>query len=663
MPRSIVTGNGNLLVALDYQNMVEDLYFPYVGMEDQIAFEHKLRMGVYTDNHFSWMYESDWHHETRYLEDTLITDSSAVNRRLELEVAFNDFVYPTDNVFIRKIKIKNTADRDRHIKFYFGQDFHLYGDKQQDTAFYEPDHKAVVHFRKHRYFWISGMTQSRVGIDSFTTGKSEYRGLEGTWRDAEDGHLHENPIEQGSVDSTVEFNLMVKRNEETVLYFWICAGKDIGEVTALHKFILDESAEKLMRNTVNYWQSWVNKEQTRLKHMPSDFQKAYKQSLLIIRTQIDNRGAILAANDSDIMKFNKDTYSYMWPRDGAWVAHALNHAGYGEISRRFFEFCAQVITKDGYLLHKYNPDLSVGSSWHPWYKDGEKQMPIQEDETAIVLWSLLHHYKQFGDIEFIQEMYSRLIRRAGNFMTYYLDDKTDLPLPSYDLWERERGIFSYTCASVYAGLMAAAELSKVVGHFNHHKRYEKAGEKVKRAILRYLYDEEAGHFLKRIQIDPHTGDIKKDYALDASLHGIWLFGLLPPDDPRVVRTNEAIYKKLWVNTPVQGLARSENDDYQRVHGNYRDVPGNPWIITTLWHAQWKLAVAQELDDLKEVENILKWAMSHMNPAGILPEQINPFNGDPLSVAPLTWSHSTFAETVLRYSEKLQELQKSSGSAV
>jgi len=655
MPRTIVSGNGNLLIAVDKNNMLQDFYFPYVGMENQIAYQHFHRIGVFTDNQFSWLYDKEWSHENHYVPETLVTDCVSYNETLGLRLDFNDFVYPSENALIRKIAVTNNADNDRHIKLFFAQDFHLYGDKQQDTAFYEPEHKALVHYRKRRYIWISGLTGDKKGIHSFTTGKSEYRGLEGTWKDAEDGHLYENPIEQGSVDSTVEFDLPVKSKETVILYVWLCAGKDLREVMTMHKFILDESPEKLLRNAINYWISWVNKEQEKAFDIDSELIKQYKQSLLIIRTQIDNRGGIIAANDSDIMKFNKDTYSYVWPRDGAWVSMALDRSGYGEITKRFIEFCAETISKEGHLLHKYNPDQSVGSSWHAWYKDGEIQMPIQEDETAIVLYTLWRHYQHFKDIEFVQKMYAPLIRRAGNFLTSFIDQETDLPLPSYDLWERERGIFSYTCASVYAGLIAAANLCAIIGHFNHHRRYEKTAERVKNAILKYLYDKEHERFLKRVTVNPHTGEMKKDYLVDASIHGIWMFGVLPPDDPRVIKTNEAIYNTLHIDTDIGGLARFEQDDYQRVEGNYKGIPGNPWIITTLWHAQWLLAKAKKKSELKEIEKILDWTASHMNEAGLLPEQLNPFTGEHLSVAPLTWSHSTFVDTVLRYDEKLKEL--------
>jgi len=655
MPRTIVSGNGNLLVAVDKNNMLQDFCFPYVGMENQIAYQHFHRIGVFTDNMFTWIYEDDWLHESRYIPETLVTDCVSRSPKLRLRMDFNDFVYPSENAFIRKIAITNEADYDRIVKIFFAQDFHLYGDKQQDTAFYEPEHKALVHYRKSRYCWVSGIVGDKVGINSFTTGKSEYKGMEGTWRDAEDGRLEENPIEQGSVDSTVEFDIPMKKGETVILYMWICAGEDLSEVRTIHKFILDETPEKLLRNAINYWISWVNKEQAAPMNIDSELLRQYKQSLLIIRTQIDNRGGIIAANDADIMKFNKDTYSYVWPRDGAWVALAFDKAGYGEITKRFFEFCAKNITKEGYLLHKYNPDGSVGSSWHAWYKDGEIQMPIQEDETAIVLYALWQHYQHFRDIEFLTRMYSPIIRRAGNFLASFIDEKTDLPLQSYDLWERERGVFSYTCACVYAGLIAVANLCAVTGHFNHHRRFEKMAERIKTAMLKYLYDEESGRFLKRVTINSVTGEMKKDYMIDASMHGIWMMGVLPPDDPKIVRTNEAIYNTLRVKTDIGGLARFEQDDYMRVPGDYTGIPGNPWIITTLWHAQWLLAKAKKKEELTDVENLLNWSMKHMNEAGLLPEQISPFTGEHLSVAPLTWSHAVFVDTVLKYNEKKGEL--------
>jgi GH15 family glucan-1,4-alpha-glucosidase len=145
------------------------------------------------------------------------------------------------------------------------------------------------------------------------------------------------------------------------------------------------------------------------------------------------------------------------------------------------------------------------------------------------------------------------------------------------------------------------------------------------------------------------------------MHALWMMGVLPPDDERVVKTNKLLYDKLLIRNHIGGIARSENDDYQRVAGNYSEIPGNPWIITTLWHAQWLMALAKTKEDMDEVKGHIDWAAKQANAAGIMPEQVSPFNGEPLSVAPLTWSHATFVETVLQYDKKMKELQTQKGT--
>ncbi len=275
----------------------------------------------------------------------------------------------------------------------------------------------------------------------------------------------------------------------------------------------------------------------------------------------------------------------------------------------------------------------------------------------MVIYALEQHYYRFYDIEFVQEMYETLIHSAGNFLTDFVDRETDLPLPSYDLWERERGVFAYSVATVYAGLKAAANLSRILGHFNHYRRYASASKKIQKSILEHFYDAESGRFLKAIYVDKKTGEIKKDYTVDASIHALWMMGVLPADDPKIVKTNEVILEKLSVPTGVGGIARYEHDDYMRVLGDYSNIPGNPWIICTLWHAQWLIAKATSLAELKETEKYLEWTLDKMNPAGILPEQLSPFTGEHLSVSPLTWSHATFVDTVLKYNEKSRSFSK------
>ena len=84
-----------------------------------------------------------------------------------------------------------------------------------------------------------------------------------------------------------------------------------------------------------------------MESLPKKVQTLYRRSLLILSTQLDWRGGIIAANDSDVIQYNRDTYSYIWPRDGALVANALDLAGYPMPAQRFFNFAAGVMEREG----------------------------------------------------------------------------------------------------------------------------------------------------------------------------------------------------------------------------------------------------------------------------------------------------------------------------
>jgi len=105
---------------------------------------------------------------------------------------------------------------------------------------------------------------------------------------------------------------------------------------------------------------------------------------------------------------------------------------------------------------------------------------------------------------------------------------------------------------------------------------------------------------------------------------------------------------------VGGLARYENDPYYR---QSKDVAGNPWFVTTLWLAQYYIALAKTKNDLVKAMDIMQWVAQHALPSGVLAEQVNPNTNEPLSVSPLTWSHATYIAVVQEYLNKLLEIEK------
>jgi GH15 family glucan-1,4-alpha-glucosidase len=183
---------------------------------------------------------------------------------------------------------------------------------------------------------------------------------------------------------------------------------------------------------------------------------------------------------------------------------------------------------------------------------------------------------------------------------------------------------------------------------------------MRQAVLFHLFDEEHQRFVKKIKREQGKL-VEKDLTLDASLALLWVLDLLPPNDQRIVSTMTQLMQALKVQTSIGGYARYPNDHYQFDGQPSKEVPGNPWIITTLWFAQWKIANARNVDELKEPLEALRWVQRAATPAGILPEQLHPYTGRHLSVAPLTWSHAVYVETFLQFVEKEAELRSRTSS--
>jgi len=667
MPRDIPIGNGNLLLTFDSRYTLRDVYFPFVGQMNHTRGQ-ACRFGIWVDGQMSWISEPSWQKTMRYEPDTLVTEVTATHWGLGLKLVCRDCVDFDRDVYVRKVEVENLlapSPTPRDLRLFWHHDFNLNESSEGNTAYYAPKLKAMIHYKGKTWMLANVRVEANGradhGVHHYAIGVSRAHGAEGTWRDAEDGVLGMNGVAQGAVDSTIGAHVALDR--EATVYYWLAAGEDYAAVKLINQLVTERGPEFFQHRARIYWNRWVNKDNIPYGDLPDPLVTLYKQSLLILRTQIDNRGAILAANDSDYLTFNNDTYSYMWPRDGALVAYSLDLAGQPDVTRNFYEFCKDVLLPEGYLLHKYNPDKSLGSSWHPWVDGhGHSQLPIQEDETALVLWALWEHYDRYKDVEFIRGLYAPLIRQAGEFLATYREPHTGLPGPSYDLWEERHGIHTFTVAAVWAGLNAAALFAETFGDERRAVEFRTAQSEIKDAALKHLWDAERRRFVRRLTVDPASGAIDADVTLDASLYGVFQFGMLPADDPMVVATMEQIEAHLWCRTDIGGVARYENDYYHQISQDVGNVPGNPWIICTLWLAEWRIAKAKTLSELAPALDILEWVRKHTLESGVLAEQIHPYSGDPISVSPLTWSHATVVMTVREYLAKLDKLCESESKA-
>jgi oligosaccharide amylase len=657
MARALTLGNGSLLVCLDEFGFVRDFYFPYVGLENHVAGE-RHRIGVWVNGQFSWIDDGSWKISIGYKPETMVGYLVCKSEQLNITVVMEDIVYNETDIFMRQVDIYNHREEKVDVRIFFHQVFYIQESKKRNTGFYDPTHNAVVHYKGRRVFIVNGVTESGSQIDDYSVGAYKFEGKEGVYRDAEDGNLTKNAVEHGSVDSVIRFCASCEPSAKTRVYYWICAGKSLEEAYELNTLVLERQPESFIHSTESYWHAWLKTKNFDLQAISEEQRKLFFTSLFVLRCHMDNRGSIIASADSAMIEFGKDDYSYMWPRDAAYIVKTACKAGYAEITKPFFLFCKDVLHPDGYLHHRFRPDQALGSTWHStttqrdWLRDKLLQLPIQEDESASVLVALWEYYDATQDLEFIEVLYKPLIEKIAEFLVNFRDKTTGLPLPSYDLWEEKFGVSTYTCAAVYGGLMAAARFSEILDKRNHMRDFKKAAQEIREAAITHLFSKKLDSFVRSATVE--DGVVVHDETIDSSsLFGLWYFEMLKHDHPLFIKTKRQVDARLKSPGPVGGYIRYEQDAYFRS----TDL-SNPWFITTLWDAERILSQPEvRVDELQYVEQLLEWVLKFRYSSGVLAEQLNPYTGESLSATPLVWSHAVYVETVLLYLERKKELDQ------
>jgi glucoamylase len=235
-------------------------------------------------------------------------------------------------------------------------------------------------------------------------------------------------------------------------------------------------------------------------------------------------------------------------------------------------------------------------------------------------------------------------------------DHHGLPQPSWDLWEERRGIHTFTVASTIGALEAASLFARDFGEPDREARFREAGERMLGALRRHLWHEDLQRFA-RMAAPLEDGSYRLDLTADSANYALFAIAGLDPRDSMVMAEMDRLRERLWVQTDIGGFARYEHDYYHQIEDTEIErVPGNPWVICTLWQAQYLIARARTLPELKQALPLLDWAVKRANLSGVQAEQYHPYTGAPISVSPLTWSHSTFAIACMEYLKRFEKIE-------
>jgi GH15 family glucan-1,4-alpha-glucosidase len=620
--------------------LVHDFYFPYVGLENHSAGkEMRHRVGIWVDGRVSWLdLDPGWSFEFNYPHSSLIGHTVAKNDNIGVIVEFDDCVDAQVSAFLRNVHIINTWDSERDIRLFMHQAFAI-GDSRSntDTGQYLPDSNAILHYRGRRAFIISGVHDDEP-FDQHSIGLFGIEGHEGTYKDAEDGELGNGAIEHGRVDSILRFKLTLGAHSSTRVHYWIAAGRSTRLALFVHKQIQESGLPTRVDDTAKWWHQWLKPAQVTANKLPQIYRKTFIESVMIIKSQMDMRGAVIASTDTTMLNYSRDAYAYCWPRDGSFVLWPLIRMGYKDEAHRFFEFCKRALHPDGYLMHKFRADGALGSSWHPYVHGDIVAPPIQEDETALVLFVFAQFYAMNPDSSLLKDFYQDMVKPMADFLASYIDDMTGLPRPSYDLWEEVFMTTTFTTSTVYGALIAACDIAEAANDPDSAVAWQTAAQDIQQAAHKYLYNTERKNFYKGITVT--DGQIEPNQTIDTSaVFGSYLFGLFDAQSAELTSAIASTKEVFGITGGSLGLPRYENDPYRRTN---TAITGNYWFITSLWLAQYNA----DKGNIAETFKVLDWVKDCASSTGMMSEQMNPETGEIISPAPLTWTQAEYLSTLL-----------------
>ena len=612
-----IIGNKEITASFTKKGELIRLFYPNTDYRQFIDFFHT---GIKV-NDSSMIYLHDDINNTYkqyYTENTNILNTEILNTYFELKILQTDFVCSDKNVLIKRYKMKNKNNIDLQISFLIHSG--LITNENNQVSGYFKNNTLFQYMHDYTFAIYSNKTINNSQINNNAT-------------NIEEGIIGDKDYIGMSNDSSISFDLgVLKPNEEIefCIYVNINHGAEIKTTEAKIEEIKKIDYKKELDKTKRYWEKYVKDHDTiklpnsNTKYMEK-IEKIYKRTILLYPLLTNHlTGGISAAIEIDEERTKCGRYSYCWPRDGIFITNALDILGMEKETEKFYKtFCKMTQSKNGMWEQRFYTDGTLAPCWG-----------YQIDETASVVYGVYNHYEHTNNLKFLKDTL-KMCENATKYLKKYTQDLLEgkeEEYKSYDLWEENEGIHTYSLAAIFSSFEVMIKIyEKVKPEFKENRlKIEKIEKeliilkeylvKIKDYILKNLYDNNKKSFIRN-----------KDGKIDISLLGLVTpFKVFAPKEKKILNTIEKM--DLSIRTYTGGYLRYEGDNY---------VGGNPWIISSLWMANYYIEAGNKKKARECFEFVVKTATEH----GFLAEQIDNSTMQAKWVIGLGWSHAMFIDVL------------------
>ena len=384
-----------------------------------------------------------------------------------------------------------------------------------------------------------------------------------------------------------------------------------------------EIAEDFLHRTVEYWRGWA-----RRLAIPFEWQEAVIRAAITLKLcSYEPTGGIVAAMTTSIPESpdsgrNWD-YRYCWVRDSFFTVRALNSLAANRTLENYFRWLMNLVAdaRGGHI----QPVLGVGL------------------ETALTEWQAenLQGYRGMGPVRvgnqahehFQHDTYGavilgaapaffdkRLFMNAGREAFRMLEPLGEQAWKLHDqpdagIWELRTRARIHTSSSLmcWAACDRLAKIAARIGLADRAGYWAQRATAIREKIVEHAWSEKRGAF-----VESFGGE-----TLDASVLLMGEVGMLPPDDPRFVKTVDALSASLG-RGPFM-LRYEEADDF-----------GTPEVGFNVC-AFWRLDALARVGRKEEAREIFEELLKARNHLGLMSEDSDFETGAAWGNFPQTYS--------------------------
>lgn len=389
-----------------------------------------------------------------------------------------------------------------------------------------------------------------------------------------------------------------------------------------------EQCERLLKAATDFWTAWSGAHRRSESVLRELYDYLAIRSGLALKLLLNPRtGGIAAAGSFALPEcvggIRNWDYRFAWLRDASFTAQALFHLGYSREAAAYRQWLLA-------LLREIK-DLSEVRPLYPLHPDAKiEEGPVEalggyRHSAPVRIGNLAAHQSQL-------DVYGELVNAVFEMERY--GEEIEQPVWATvekicdyicENWgKKDRGIWEMRTAPrdyVHSKLMCwvaldrGALLAGRTGRRTAVDRWCACADEIRRAILERGFSERLNSFVQSFQ----------DEELDAATLLIPIHGFLPPDDPRVQGTIDAVLKGLSAGNGLFYRYRAD-DGLAGRQGAF--ILCSFWLISAL-------AVSRRTE---EAQVIFERVLEHASPLGLFSEEVDPSDGRLIGNFPQALSH-------------------------